>query len=548
LFSPASQTARAATNQESRPSRPTDLDIGPPSWVALFIPSVTDLIFILFLVSLSYGVLSPRLLGDASTGWHIRNGEQILRTHLIPRTDSFSSTMSGKPWYAWEWLYDLGVGLIHEKTGLTGVVFLAAVLIALTFTLLFRLLLKRGTSLPVALLFVLLTTMASTIHFLARPHVVSWIFTLTWVQMLDSAADVPKHENVNLYWLPALMLLWVNLHGGFLMGFVLLGIFGLAGIITRVTSRDPEEGRAAGKRVRCLAWISGLCLLASFLNPYGYKLYPHLYIYLSNRFLMNHIEEFQSPNFHQAAPKCFAVLLLLAVLTLAMSRRVPRFSHILLLIFAASAGLYASRNIPIAAILITVVIAPFLSAGIENGRQVLGSVWRGLRLQVASFFARMGQMESRLRWHLWPALLILASVWICAHHGRFGSHQVMKAQFDERRFPAHAVDVILSRQLHEPIFSLDSWGGFLIYRLYPQTKVVVDDRHDLYGEQFLKDYLKVIHVDWQWQQVLDAGNVNWVLVPANSALSSILKQTRNWRIVQDDSVAILFQREAGSDR
>jgi hypothetical protein len=122
----------------------------------------------------------------------------------------------------------------------------------------------------------------------------------------------------------------------------------------------------------------------------------------------------------------------------------------------------------------------------------------------------------------------------------------MNATFDQKSFPVHAVDLIVKRQVHEPIFSLDSWGGFLIYRLYPQTKVVVDDRHDLYGEQFLKDYLKVIHVEWQWREFLDDWNVNWVLMPANSALSSILKQTPHWTIVQDDGMAILFQRETRS--
>ena len=548
---PSQTEIRDATNQRSAPSHTTHSGTGPPSWIALVIPSVTDLIFILLLVSLSYGVLSPRLLGDAGTGWHIRNGEQILRMHAVPHTDSFSSTMTGKPWYAWEWLYDLAAGTIHEKAGLNGVVFLTAVLIALTFTLLFRLLIERGTSLPVALFFVLLVTMASSIHFLARPHIVSWLFTLTWLPVLDSiwlAKGSSNRDNMRLYWLPGLMLLWVNLHGGFLIGFVLLGIFLLAAIIERFTFTDPEETRAAGKRVRVLALTSGFCLLVSFLNPYGYKLYSHLYAYLANGFLMDHIEEFQSPNFHGAAPKCFAVLLLLAILTLAIRRRVPPLSHIFLLIFATYAGLYASRNIPIASILIAVVIAPLLSGWIEDAVEGRESRWRTLRLGVSSFSARMGHMESRLQWHLWPAILILVSVWICAHHGRLASRQVLNATFDQKRFPVHAVDMILKRQVHEPIFTLDSWGGFLIYRLYPQTKVVVDDRHDLYGEQLLKDYLKIIHVEWRWQEMLDGWNVDWVLMPANSALSSILKQTPHWRIVQDDGNAILFQREAQGNR
>ena len=108
------------------------------------LPSVSDLIFVVLLLSLSIGILAPRLLGDADTGWHIRNGELILTTHSITRVDPFSSTMQGKPWYAWEWLYDSAIGAVHRWSGLNGVVFVSALIIAVTFALMFRLALARG--------------------------------------------------------------------------------------------------------------------------------------------------------------------------------------------------------------------------------------------------------------------------------------------------------------------------------------------------------------------------------------------------------------------
>src|SRR4029077_12229598 len=94
-----------------------------PGWIYLALPSVTHLIFIVVLFSLSYSVLSARLLGDAGIGWHIRNGELMLRMHTVTRADPFSYTMSGRPWLAWEWLYDLIIGAIHKWLGLNGVVF-----------------------------------------------------------------------------------------------------------------------------------------------------------------------------------------------------------------------------------------------------------------------------------------------------------------------------------------------------------------------------------------------------------------------------------------
>ena len=68
----------------------------PPAWFRFLAPSITDLIFIILLFAMSSGALAPRLLGDASIGWHIRNGEQMLRTHAITRTDPFSVTMGGQ--------------------------------------------------------------------------------------------------------------------------------------------------------------------------------------------------------------------------------------------------------------------------------------------------------------------------------------------------------------------------------------------------------------------------------------------------------------------
>lgn len=517
-------------------------------WPGLLLPSLTDIIFVALLLSLSYGVLSQRLLGDADTGWHIRDGQQIVSTHTIPRTDSFSSTMSGKRWYAWEWLYDAGIGVIYNSAGLNGVVFFSAFLIALTFTLLFRLQLAAGANLPLAILFLLLSASSSTIHFLARPHLVTWLCTVLWFRILDST-EASNHDGTprNLYWLPLLMVFWVNLHGGLIMGFVLLGVYLLAAVLENLTTSDLHAKTRAGKRARALAAASVFCLLASFLNPYGYKLHAHVYGYLSNRFLMNHIEEFQSPNFHDLAPRCFVVLLLLALFTLSLSPRRARLSHVLLILFATSSALYAARNIPISSMLVTLTIAPLLSVWISDSsdRAEVSVRLRSLASRLRSFSERMAGMESRQHGHLWPALVVLFSLWVCLHQGRLDTRPLMDVEFDAKRFPVAATDFIRTHNIEEPIFSRDSWGGYLIYRLYPQTKVVVDDRHDLYGEEFLKNYLKIIHVEPDWEKILDDWKVNLILLPANSALSSALKQTSNWKILYDDGVAIVFQRSKG---
>src|SRR5579863_7383935 len=168
-------------SESSMPERAT------PAWVRWAMPSVADLIFVAILCVLVFTPLSVRLLGDAGIGWHIRTGQQILATRAIPHLDPFSSTMAGKPWFAWEWLYDAVVGELEGKLDLNGVVWITAVVIATVFAWTFRLLIARGTQICVALGLALLALSASTIHFLARPHVVSWLFTLAWFWILDSS-------------------------------------------------------------------------------------------------------------------------------------------------------------------------------------------------------------------------------------------------------------------------------------------------------------------------------------------------------------------------
>ena len=222
------------------------------------------------------GSLAPRLLGDGDTGWHIRNGELILSTHTITRVDPFSSTMHGQPWYAWEWLYDVAIARLHGWYGLNGVVFGSAFIIAITFSLMFILAQRRGGSLVGTILLSLLAITASSIHFLARPHILSWLLTLFWFHLLDSSETNPSGGN-KLFFLPILMLLWVNVHGGFVIGFVLLAIYGLTNLATYRRSKNLAEREVAGKRLWRIILVGIASGLASLVEPVRISIAcPHL--------------------------------------------------------------------------------------------------------------------------------------------------------------------------------------------------------------------------------------------------------------------------------
>jgi len=516
-----------------------------PGWARFVLPSAADLIFVLLLVSLSMAPLAQRLLGDAGIGWPICTGELVLHSHTIPRVDPFSSTMHGQPWYAWEWLYDVAVGLIHHFAGLNGVVFFTAFLIALTFVLVFRMAVARGAGLPIAFIMLLLAVFASSIHFLARPHVLSWLFTLIAFWLLETLEA--RGDQRVLFWMPILILVWVNLHGGFLVAFVMQGAYLVGAWASK--SGDIQDQGEAWRRIRALLQTGLLMLVASFANPYGYKLHVHIYRYLSDRFLMDHIDEFLSPNFHGLPQRCFAVLLLLGIVGMAVNRRRVGVSQLLVLCFAMYTGLYASRNIPVASMLIVLIVAPMLSKAVEDRvREGESDPGKGRLARWHDFGTRMGQTGVRVRGHAWPVVVVVLGLWICFHQGRFGSRSLMSAHFDEKKFPVRAVDLLLRDDMRAPVFCPDSWGGYLIYRLYPQSQVVVDDRHDLYGPEFLKKYLKIVQVQVDSGQALQEMQVRWVLFPRNSALGNFLKTLPGWRGVYEDDTAILLHRTSDESR
>ncbi len=247
---------------------------------------------------------------------------------------------------------------------------------------------------------------------------------------------------------------------------------------------------------------------------------------------MDHIDEFQSPNFHALAPRCFLVLLLITVGVLAVRGRELRMSQGLTALFAIYAGLYAARNIPVSSVLLVLIVGPLVPS--------MGSA-RG-------FFQRMSAVEAGLRGHLWPLLAVVVTFWIAAHGGRAGSSLMMDAHFDQKRMPVEAVDYLQKQGVQGPILGPDYWGGYLIYRLSPATKVVVDDRHDLYGEEFFKSYLRLIHAEPGWDGFLREHDANCVLIPKDSALTSALSESTGWKAIYIDDFAIAFVPDPDGSR
>ncbi|MGH6631568.1 MAG: hypothetical protein ACREB3_17705, partial [Burkholderiales bacterium] len=284
--------------------------------------------------------------GDACMHWRV--GDWMLQHKQIIRIDVFSHTRYGQPVISKDWLSEIIFAGAGRVAGLYGIAVVAALVIATTFALLHRQLLREGNELLVSTILTLLAAWAASTHWLARPHVFSFLLALLWNGALRSFDRDGRTKKLAVT-LGVLMLLWVNLHGAFLAGLFILGAYWLGAVIefTRVT--DQQAIVAARQRIGALTAVGLLCGLVSLLNPSGFKLHLHTLQFLQSEYLTGWLNEYTSPNFQSAGHRGFLIWLAIIFFTLVWRRpRVSASAAVLLLSWTYFA-LYAVRNIPLMA-------------------------------------------------------------------------------------------------------------------------------------------------------------------------------------------------------
>lgn len=491
---------------------------------SLLLPSLGAVVFAVALLHVLFLSEGTRVLfRDSDAGWHIRTGEAILASGAVPRADRFSYTRAGQEWFAWEWLSDVMLGSTHAIAGLPGVALLAALVIALTAWGAVRLALSLGGNLFLTAGATVLLLGATSIHWLARPHIFSWLMTLAFVAVAEHQRRKPSRA---LYLLPGLACLWANMHGSFLLGPGILLLYALGEWANRVQSaecgvRTPDSGlRYAAAGLASLA--------ATFVNPYGWQLHAHIVSYLRSTYLMDHISEFRSFNFHAPGAAYVELFLLVAVAGGFALLRQRAYGPALLTFALLHASLYSARHLPTAA----VVLLPLSVAALTREAQN----WTGLR-RFLDYSERLREIDRRILGVV-PLVVVLAATLAglaaLARAGRVG--------FDPARLPVRAASFLEQRGLDYRVFAKDQWGGYLIYRFDGRLKVFIDGRSDFYGQDLLERYAQVVEVKPGWDTVLAQEQVRFVLVPPEHVLASALRLSRDWKPVYADAVATVFER------
>lgn len=491
--------------------------------LSLFLPTIANLLFVIPFLCLSFYPVNS-LLEDADTGYHIRAGEYILDTFSIPRHDIFSFLSPPIPWTAHEWLSEVIMAIVHRAFGLTGVVIFFAVLISLVYCLLYRMnCTRKKNNIVLAILVTLLVMLSSKLHWLARPHIFSQILIVVWYFILKAY----HYRNKNyLYLLPLLMVLWVNLHGGFIAGFILLGVYCIGNIVQSFSS-DAEKRSLSRKKTATLAFVSVLCLLAALINPYGYHILLFPFNLVSNRFLMDHVSEFISPDFHEFVP--FKYLLFLMISLFAVSRERLDAIELLLVLIFTNMALYSARHIPLFAIISFPIILRQGEALLQEKKGAFTDFLKKRSDVIAS-------VEKTATGYVWPVVGVLIVVF-------FGATGKLEFAFDASKKPVAAVEFLKSEPIQGNMFNDDEFGDYIIYAAWPNYRVFFDGRSDMYGAERMKDYIKVINMETGWETVLEKYNINWIIYNSKSILSRVLIKDKGWRLIYSDKVATIFVRD-----
>ncbi|MBV9760429.1 MAG: hypothetical protein JO340_07695 [Acidobacteriaceae bacterium] len=498
-------------------------------WCIRLFPSLIDFAFILpaFLL---FAFLSgtKRLLTDGDTGWHIRTGQWILEHGAVPKTDLFSFTKPHEAWFAWEWGWDVLFAVIHRFWGLAGVAFINALVLCAVSVLLFQLIRRCCGHDVLSLLFTLAAVCGSTIHWLARPHLVSWIFVIAFLHALVSAE---RGRVKSLGWLPLLTLCWTNLHGGFFLALVIVSTAGLGVICVAIAEKCTW--RHIINRAKPYLFCASACALVTFINPYGWNLHRHILSYLRDSSLLDHISEFQSVSFHHGGAIFFEFMLLMGIGAAWWCFERRKFTPAFLILLFGHLALMYGRNIP----LFLLVASPWAACML---RSVLGRARWNERL--ASFAGTIAEACSDLRsferikrFHVISVGAVLA-IAVLFTSGR----PSFAAQFDSKQFPIESVPS-LAAVSKSRIFTYDQWSDYMIYRFYPDTRVFMDGRSDFYGCDFVVNtYLGILNAGYNWETDLRRFGVDTVVIKPEAPLAAVLKRSAQWRTIFDNGSVIVF--------
>lgn len=467
--------------------------------------------------------LYPRV--DDDMWWHLKTGQYIVQHGAVPTRDFMSFTMAGRPWTDHEWLAEAAMYGSYLLAGLWGPIGLFALVVLGAFILVYAQLIGRGAHPVLAMFGLAASFLMSSASWGPRVQMVTLLFLAAFGYLL---LQYERHRNRRLLLaFPLLMLLWANLHGGFVLGIVLMALVLAGQWINRVARHADAWSR---EDLRFLSFALIATVVVTVINPNGVRqlLYPLTFV-LPNAYT-NQIQESASPNFHMPVMMIFEGVLLLLLFSLYATRRRLNWAHIAVIIPFTHLALSQSRNVAVWA----VVVAPYAVAYVQEAAGFVRSEFPGVSYRRRPVEGRLGQVLNLV-------LLVMVVIVYTAEGARFVNPAALRTA--EREYPRGGIAYLRTHRLPARVFVSYTWGGYLLWNLSPRYRDYMDSRADtLFNDRILRGYLDAYAAAPDWRSVLDRYRVGTVLIERSAPLAQVLSTAKGWRLRYRDGGTTLYSR------
>jgi hypothetical protein len=473
-------------------------------------------------------------LTDPDYFWHLKTGEYIVNHLALPHGDIFSYTKFGAPWVLHEWLFEALLYGASSWMGLLGIKLLTASLATTVVCVTYSLLRHLTASTSIAFVLLLLAFIPFSLGVSPRPQLITYIFFITFLYVLLTY----KYELKSYHFLtlPLMMLVWVNAHGGFMLGLALLWLFVVCEWLGYFI--DKERDQTKNQRLKTLTLVALATMLTSTINPefIGHWLYPFKVMSMeANR----NISEWHSPDFHDFSGQTYLALVLFFVISSIYATRKPDLTEIVVPTLLMTFGFVAARNVPLASLTLVIFTGISLSRGPIAW---LSSYWQqaGMLMFYKKWVGggkQLGMHEYFLNWLLLLVILIASLIFYPIYHAK-----------DEDKYnefiPVKAAEFIVKQGITGRMFNTYGFGGYLIYRLNPTHKVFIDGRADMYGDAFFKEYLQITRLQPGWKNTFDQYKIDYVIMERSEPLCQFLQANNEFKLIYDDQYNSVLVRNS----
>jgi hypothetical protein len=462
--------------------------------------------------------------------WHLKAGQLIATSGRIPAVDTFSHTMAGTPYnnYAAFWLMEVFYYITYTAGGPALIVFTHSLLVTAAYAMLLHICRGVASSWRVAAAATFFAVVLGFNNWNVRPQAVSFPAGAAVLWAVYGYRARPRR------WLlavpPLALLVWVNSHGSFVVGLLVLGIWLADETAAAVSSR--LAGRKGGSAARLLApaGVFAASTLACLLNPRGPRALAYVAALSGNEVIRSMVPEWAAPTFGQWHGTLFLAALLSTAVLLAVSPRRPGFFHLSAYVAFGALALSSSRGIVWFGIAMAPVVAEHLAA-------LAGATRRSPRTEAA------GHGLPALN-YLFATLMLAAAVLSLPWLKGLLPLPEKKAGLVFSETPVAATEFLLDRRLPLPIFNEQAFGSYLIWAAQPQYPVFIDTRLELYPLAIWQDYLAISAGREGWQGLLDRYGVKTLMLSPSSqaGLIAALRNSADWQMVYEDRAATIYVR------